>query len=393
MNSPSPKPRPSRSAPRPATGPTASSAARSLRRAAQTAYSASAQQDSPPPLPPPVSVIAQIPNFAKPRSSTSTPQSTTPSPSTAGQLDDPYLTLSKAARGVDSIAQTRHATIQSLANSAESQSTTPRNSPPNTANSTPRVTASPPQPTSTAPAHPVARDDKERWVERLPEWQRLAIQAVVMIATAILVVAGFAWWRQTNETTAEPISRQAMKELEIDEGTNVDDLSVDEGQDSSESRGSLARKPPRASDWSDRDSAGTRSAPSAAENQAGSGSANGAYSSNYPIARDGISAPPTIEDPTPGLPAGSVPNSPPATNPQQTLEGGSPTINAPEQARYPSTDPRRFQFGGLTPSGVGGNAAAGTVPQSPSASGGATQPPSETARLGEITPLRSGNLR
>ncbi|MFO0817243.1 MAG: hypothetical protein U1A77_04840 [Pirellulales bacterium] len=393
MNSPSPKPRPSRSAPRPATGPTASSAARSLRRAAQTAYSASAQQDSPPPLPPPVSVIAQIPNFAKPRSSTSTPQSTTPAPSTAGQLDDPYLTLSKAARGVDSLAQTRHATIQSLANSAESQSTPPFNSQPTTADFTPRPADSPPQPTSTAPAHPVARDDKERWVERLPEWQRLAIQAVVMIAAAILVVAGFAWWRQTNETTAEPISRQAMKELEIDEGTNVDDLSVDDGQDSSESRGSLARKPPRASDWSDRDSGGTRSAPSTAANQAGGESADAAYSSNYPIARDGVSAPPTIEDHTPGSPAGSVPNSPPATNPQQTLEGGSPTINAPEQARYPSTDPRRFQFGGLNPSGAGGNAAARTPTQSPTAPGGVTQPPSETARLGEITPLRSGNLR
>lgn len=381
MNSQPNKHRPPRSAPRPATGPTASSAARSLRRAAQTAYSASSHSDSPPPLAPPVSVIAQIPNFAKSRATA--PNSAHQAPPSDSIPDDPYLVLSKAARGVDSLAKSRNATLQSLATTTTPQ---PAVAPTLAASPVPQEQSSSASSSSSGtpaapvvPATPVTRDAQERWVDRLPEWQRFAIQAVVMIAAAIMVVVGFAWWRQSNEPINEPISRQALKELEIEEGT-PDDISVDDGQESTEPRGSLARKSPRASDWSDRESSGSRNA---------SDTTNVASPS---YTRDSVSAPPTIEDSAPGSPAATSPNSPPRTTPPHALEGATPTINAPEQAGYPSTDPRRFQFG-VAPSGAGGNSPPGTAPRQPTAADGSTQPPSETARLGEITPLRSGNLR
>lgn len=385
MNSQPNKPRPPRSAPRPATGPTASSAARSLRRAAQTAYSASTHSDSPPPLPPSVSVIAQIPNFAKQRAIAS--NSAHQAPPADPIPDDPYLALSKAARGVDSLAKSRNASLQSLATATAAQPIVAPSAATSPAPHDQTSAASPTLPvtsvtpaTPAPPATPVTRDDQERWVERLPEWQRFAIQAVVMIAAAIMVVVGFAWWRQSNEPINEPISRQALKELEIEEGT-PDDLSVVDGQESTEPRGSLARKPPRASDWSNRESSGSRNASDTAN------AASPAYT------RDAVSTPTTIEDPAPGSPAATSPSSPPPTTPPHALDGATPTINAPEQAGYPSTDPRRFQFGGLAPSGAGGNSPPGTTPQQPATAGGSTQPPSETARLGEITPLRSGNLR
>ncbi|MFO0870189.1 MAG: hypothetical protein U0935_14770 [Pirellulales bacterium] len=366
--------------------------------------------DQPEPAPPPeaedseanpgVQVILQVPNFALRRA-----PATAFAPPASAAIPEPIASAVQrpavqppAAKPVANSTPARLPTSRDLLQAA-------RSAPSNTSSSRGAPTASPaPQPTTAAvepvqppvappsapvsPSPPAAAtptvDDKVtlsqrlRWLDNLPEWQRLGLQAVVMIAAAILVVAVFAWWRR-SDGPGEPLPRRNPRtRLTEDELFQANSEPV-------RPRASVARKlGPRVASPTN-DSSGSDERPPATLNtpEPSAPAESPAEPVSPPLNPEPAMPEPTSAAPTSAAPANvGVPRSGPAptsmTSPGTTAAVGtpaSPVETSPTSAAYPTTDPQRYRYR--------------ETAQDPSSEA----PAAETARLGEIAPLRTGSIR